>query len=363
MLRVEKQQPVKSETSVPEVPNSLSIIIPCYNEEATIQGTAETILAYMQETWPQYEYEIILIDDGSTDGTRDVLEKFRESHEEIETILFPFNRGRGEALKAGINSSRGFYVICLDADLSYDEKHIGNILSKFEENPSIDVVVVSPYMTGGTVQGVPFGRLLLSRLANWILAGFFSERLSTVTCVVRGYRGHLIRSVPMFERDKELHLEVLRKLALYGASISEIPGRLIWKEQKTQARRKTNLNFVGSAGRHLLYGMLIKPTRMFKYLAGLLLLIGFYEWGTIVINIFEFIELSASESFWLSLWNALSKSFSNSPHTFVIGSLGLVLGLQAFSYLALLQLLKLQQEETLRHILAILGDRNASSRG
>jgi hypothetical protein len=153
----------------------------------------------------------------------------------------------------GISSSRGDYVICLDADLSYDEKHIGSILDCFEGDPKTDVVVVSPYMKGGYTKGVPWGRLMVSRLANWILAGFFEGKLSTVTCVVRGYRGPLIRAIPLFEDGKEIHLEILRKLALYGARILEIPGRLEWKRTRKQPRERGKSNFFISAGKHTWY--------------------------------------------------------------------------------------------------------------
>ena len=162
----------------------------------------------------------------------------------------------------------------------------------------------------------------------------------------------------MFEDGKELHLEMLRKLALCGASIEEIPGRLVWNKPTAQPRRKTNLKIVGAASRHILYGLLIKPTRFFKYVAALLLSIGLYEWGTILYNCLHSFNRTPEGSLSRDIWTALSASFSKSPHTFAIASVALLLGIQAFSYLALLQVMKLQQEETLRHILAVLANQS-----
>lgn len=239
----------------------LSVIIPCFNEADGIGRTVDTIRAYMREHQADYTYEIILIDDGSSDGTGEVLKALSEQHDNVRSVGFPYNRGRGAALRAGISTSKGDYVIALDADLSYDETHIGGILKCFEEDPKTDVVVVSPYMKGGSSHGVPWGRLFVSRMANWILGGFFAGKLKTVTCVVRGYRGALIRAIPLFEEGKEIHLEVLRKLALYGARIVETPGRLEWRREKKTGAPRGRLRFLSATWQHIRYTLFFGPSR------------------------------------------------------------------------------------------------------
>jgi dolichol-phosphate mannosyltransferase len=243
----------------------LSIVIPCYNEVSIIARTIERILDHVKNVHPHYLTEVVIVNDGSTDGTRQTLEDLSEQFPQIRTITFGKNQGRGAALKQGITQSRGKYVITMDADLSYDVDHITEILHAFERKADSDAIIVSAYMKGGVVKGVPFKRLLLSRVANWILSGFFQWNLSTVTCVARGYRGSLIRKLPLFESDKETHLEILRKLAICGANVREIPGRLIWKEKKKRAGRIAGKRIFGSSVRHILYGMLSNPTRLFKY--------------------------------------------------------------------------------------------------
>ncbi|MDA1141115.1 MAG: hypothetical protein O3B01_21315, partial [Planctomycetota bacterium] len=129
----------------------------------------------------------------------------------------------------------GDLVITLDADLSYDVEHIGDILKTFQGNSEIDTVVVSAYMKGGRVENVPWFRLFFSRMANWLLAPSFQNRLSTVTCLVRGYKGDLLRTLDLVSEGKELYLEILYRMEVQGANILEIPGKLKW----LGGRRKT----------------------------------------------------------------------------------------------------------------------------
>jgi glycosyltransferase involved in cell wall biosynthesis len=346
-------EPIQVILPEPSSPSTLdlSIVIPCFNECETISATVHTVVDFIRANYPNKSYEVLLIDDGSTDGTPELLRVLEKSLPQVRPLFFVTNRGRGAAVKTGLQAARGSYVIPLDADLTYDVQHIADIFSVFEANPKVDVVVVSPYMAGGVAEGVPLNRLILSRMANWILAGFFSNRLSTVTCVVRGYRQERLEGLPLLEEGKEFHLEILRKLTLVGANIVEIPGRLRWKQTKQQPRRKNNLKVFQAAERHIWYGLLVKPTRIFKYVALALCLVGIYELGAIATSAISNFQYNGE--FWHSAWRALSASYHHSPHTFIIAGVSLILGFQTFSFLAIFQVLKLQQEETLRHMMAL----------
>lgn len=342
--------------SLPE----LSLVIPCFNESSTILDTVERLDRYLSTCLPALSREIVLVDDGSTDDTYLELSQLARARAGIRVIRLPRNRGRGAALKEGIRATRGQFVVTLDADLSYDVDHVGEILHAFNAHPKAEAIIVSPYMRGGLVRNVPWKRWALSRVANWILAGFFPQRLSTVTCVVRGYRGEVIRSLPLLEEGKEFHLEVLRKLSLRQAAVHEIPGRLVWRDARKRNRRGIGLRTVDAATRHVWYGLLLKPTRAFRWAAALLLLVGVYEVGTIATHaVSAFVSLP--EGLARSVWTALAVSFAASPHTFWIAGISLVLGLQLVSFLALLQILKLQHEDTLRHLMAII-ERGGASR-
>jgi glycosyltransferase involved in cell wall biosynthesis len=215
----------------------LSIIIPCFNESEGISRTVAEVEEYIQSKFSTLDVEIILINDGSTDSTGQILDNL-ESALALNKHHHRTNRGRGAAIRTGIAASTGALVICLDADLSYDTEHIGEILEAFSGNPGTDTVVVSAYMKGGIVRNVPWRRLFLSRAANWILSRKFKNRLSTVTCVVRGYKGALIRSLQLSCEGKELHLEILFKIEAQNANILEIPGRLNWSTHRRRASMK-----------------------------------------------------------------------------------------------------------------------------
>lgn len=331
----------------------LSILIPCYNEELTIEKTINTIMAYMREHYRNVTFKILVVDDGSTDNTLKILKDLQANLSALEILSYKKNKGRGYALIVGIKATSGDLVIALDADLTYDVRHIGEILQAFKENSKRDVIVVSAYMNGGVAKGVPLSRYFISRVANWILAGYFEPRIATVTCVVRGYKGPLIRSLTLLEQGKEIHLEILRKLNIVGANIHEIPGRLIWKPKETQSRRKSNVVVQKSAKKHLLYGLLVRPTRFLSTIGILVALIGLYECIVIAINVAKDYEV-LPEGWAKSLWAALSSAYNNSPHTFLIAGVCLILSIQILFFIAVLTANKLQQEETLKHLLKIL---------
>ncbi|MEZ4273009.1 MAG: hypothetical protein R3C68_16725 [Myxococcota bacterium] len=109
------------------------------------------------------------------------------------------------------------------------------------------------------------------------------------------------------------------------------------------------MRIVRSAKQHLFYALLVKPTQYFKYFALALLGIGLYE-SAMVAKVFLQVY-QPKEEFWQGIWMGLSHSFGKSPHTVIIASVSLILSFQTLTFLALFQLLKLQQEETLKHIL------------
>lgn len=337
----------------------LSILIPCFNEEAILVGTVDRIREYLLRHFPDLGWEMIFVNDGSTDGTLARLKALSLSDARIRHLSYERNRGQGEALKLGLRASLGAYVITLDADLSYDVDHIAEIYACLHDDARVDAVVVSPYLKGGIVRNVPFNRLFVSRMANWILSGFFEYRLATVTSIARGYRGDLIRRIYLTERGNEVLLEILRKLSLYQAHIVEIPGRLIWKKHVTGPRSKNVSKVTRSARKQLFYAAMVNPARLFGFMATVLLAVGFYETLVIAFKVLGLMS-GTNEGFFQDLWLALRGEFSASPHTFVIASGSLILGFQVLALIILLHIIKLGQDETLRHLLVTLeppGDR------
>src|SRR3954471_17880093 len=109
-------------------PVELSLIIPAYNESAIILRNVEEIERWMAEHQPEIAYDIVVIDDGSTDGTGEVLNERAKTDPRLKPLHHNGNRGRGRAIRTGFEQSSGRFVICLDADLSYSPEHIPRLL-------------------------------------------------------------------------------------------------------------------------------------------------------------------------------------------------------------------------------------------
>lgn len=106
-------------------PNSLSIVIPVFNEEKTVESVLKAVAALQI---PNIKKEIVVVDDGSTDKTKSIVEQFIKKEKDIKFISNPKNMGKGAAVRTGIREARGEYIIIQDADLEYDPKDIVRLL-------------------------------------------------------------------------------------------------------------------------------------------------------------------------------------------------------------------------------------------
>src|SRR3990170_9114718 len=112
----------------------LSLIIPAYNEENIIKNTLEQIIKFLSEK--RYEWEVIVVDDGSHDQTAKIADKFNKK--KVEVIRYDINRGKGGALKEGIQKAKGDFIIFSDADLSVDISKVDEMLYALKNS---DVVI------------------------------------------------------------------------------------------------------------------------------------------------------------------------------------------------------------------------------
>ena len=123
----------------------ISVIIPCYNEEKTIME----IIGLVHQSLNGYDYEIILVDDGSTDNTKIILEENSGSYEKLKVIFHSINYGKGAALRTGFNVAIGEVVIIQDADLEYNPSEYSKLIKPIEEGKA-DIVYGSRFKSGDT---------------------------------------------------------------------------------------------------------------------------------------------------------------------------------------------------------------------
>ena len=206
----------------------LSVIVPCYNERATV---AE-LLRRVREV--PVEKEIIVVDDKSTDGSRDVVAGLAQQWPEIRQILQPLNQGKGAAIRRGIEEARGDIVIIQDADLEYDPTEYPKIIQPIIDGHA-DVVY------GSRFEGYPRRVMLYwHRLGNTFLT-FLSNMATNLdltdmeTCY-KAFRRDVIQSITIRSNRFGFEPEITAKVAKRGYRIFEVPisyyGRDYWEGKK-----------------------------------------------------------------------------------------------------------------------------------
>jgi len=213
----------------------VSVVCPFYNEGQIVEQAVRTLvarLATLRHTW-----ELIVVDDGSRDESRAVVERLAQEFPRLRVVGYAQNRGRGHALRTGVAEARGAVVVTTEIDLSWGEDVVHRLVAAMNEWPDADIVVASPHLEGGGYKNVPFKRVFLSKFGNLVVRVCMAGAASMNTGMTRAYRRDVIQSLPLHEDRKEFHLEVILKAAGLGYRIREIPCLLEWKEYKHKGQR------------------------------------------------------------------------------------------------------------------------------
>jgi len=258
----------------------VSVVVPMYNEVENARDTLSAIAVALEAQG--LTYELLPVDDGSTDGTARELAACAQDDPRIRPVGYTVNRGRGYALRKGFDAARGDIVASMDADLSYTVDHLIGMVRILLDDVDADVVLASPYMPGGSVEDVPFVRLALSRTGNAVLRRALPQPVFTSTGIVRAYRREVLESLDLVSDGKEIHLEILSEVMALGYRIVEMPAVL-------RTRRKGSSKFRPRATvlSHLLFSVLARPTALFGAFGLLTLLAGAVVGGYLLTVYFE----------------------------------------------------------------------------
>ena len=192
----------------------LSIIIPCYNESSTIVSLINAV-----KQSPVTDREIIIVDDGSKDGTRDILDQL--SDPEVRVIFHKVNQGKGAALRTGFQEATGDICIVQDADLEYDPREFPLVIQPIVEDKA-DVVFGSRFQGGRPHRVVYFWH----RIGNGVLtlmSNFFTDlNLSDMETCYKAFRREVIQSINIRENRFGFEPEVTAKIAKMNLRIYEV---------------------------------------------------------------------------------------------------------------------------------------------
>ena len=212
----------------------LSVVMPVYNERATLRQVVDRVLAV------PLKIELICVDDGSTDGSREILAQLQAERPQIRVLLQPRNMGKGAALHCGIQEATGDFVIIQDADLEYDPAEYTVLLEPLIEGRA-DVVYGSRFLSARPHRVLYFWH----SVGNWILTllsnALTNLNLSDMETCYKVFRREVIQSIPLEEKrfgfEPEITVKIAkRKLRIYEVGISywgrtyEEGKKIQWKD-------------------------------------------------------------------------------------------------------------------------------------
>ena len=196
----------------------LSVVMPVYNEFATVEAS----VARVHGLRSQIDLEIICVDDGSTDGTRDKLARLKENGSIDRLVLQPKNGGKGKAVRTGIASAGGDIIVVQDADLEYDPRELPRLMEPILDGRA-DAVFGSRFLGGGAHRVLYFwhsvGNSLLTLLSNMLT----DLNLTDMETCYKMVRADLMKSLPLTTDRFGFEPELTARLAQAGARIYEVP--------------------------------------------------------------------------------------------------------------------------------------------
>jgi glycosyltransferase involved in cell wall biosynthesis len=195
----------------------LSVIIPVYNEKNTIKAIVSRVESVKLPD--RIEMEVILIDDGSTDGSWEILEGMRGDSRVI--LRHERNRGKGAALRTGIACSKGDIVLIQDADLEYNPREYPRLLAPILDGRA-DVVYGSRFVGGDSHRVLYFWHSIGNRFLTLLSNMFTNINLTDMETCYKVFRGEIIRSIPIKENRFGFEPEITSKVARFGCRIYEV---------------------------------------------------------------------------------------------------------------------------------------------
>lgn len=191
----------------------LSVIVPVYNERETLSEILDRVRAV------DLKKEIVVVDDGSTDGTKDVLRE-EEKKGDLKVLYHMTNRGKGAAVRTGLEHASGDFVIIQDADLEYDPRDYPKLLQPILEGQA-EVVYGSRFQA--FKENMFFSQALGNSIVTLVTNLLYGTALSDMETCYKVFKAEVIKTIPLHSRRFELEPEITAKLLKRGYCIHEVP--------------------------------------------------------------------------------------------------------------------------------------------
>ena len=186
----------------------ISVVVALYNEEDNVQPLLNKLYTALQS----FDYEIVIVDDGSSDATRERLRQF--ANDKTKVVLFRRNHGQSPAMQAGIDYANGKYIVTMDGDLQNDPADIPAMYEK-AKSEGWDVVAGRR----ANRQDKMVSRKIPSKIANWLIRNLTDVRLSDYGCSLRIYKSEIAKGLDLYG---ELHRFIPVLASIQGASMTEV---------------------------------------------------------------------------------------------------------------------------------------------
>ena len=193
---------------------NISVIVPVYNERKTIQE----ILRRIQAT--DLVSEIVVVDDGSTDGTREILQEM-DNGASVRVVFHEKNQGKGAAVRQGIQISKGDVIIIQDADLEYDPREYPNLLRPLDEGLA-DVVYGSRFL-GGARRPILFWNMVANKILTLMTNILYNNILTDMETGYKVFRRSAIENIPLRAKRFDFEPEFTAKILKRKVRIFEVP--------------------------------------------------------------------------------------------------------------------------------------------
>lgn len=225
----------------------LSVIIPCFQEKDNVKRFPSEVLEIFRR-YP-FDTEYLLVNDGSTDGSSEEINKLASSNPNVKVFNHPGNLGLGACLITAIPHASGDAILTLDADLTFHPREFAKLYEIYDEN--VDCVAGSPI--AGKLEGVLLVRKVLTKGVNLIYRILLGKDVSAVSSIFRLYRASVLKGLELHSQSFQINAEILTLLIQENRVIREVPVTLT-----NRKFGRSKINFFREIRNHLrLFGRIL----------------------------------------------------------------------------------------------------------